>query len=118
MPAGIKVPEVCVRRVLRELQLMDADVKRKNARPLPPGPPALGHHPEVLDLTPAARPPPFAFRHALLEPDINYKEVLEEMLRFQAEPRASGAERGSVIQFGPPFPEAAATGRAGGPADY
>ncbi|XP_060038209.1 protein strawberry notch homolog 2 [Erinaceus europaeus] len=118
---GIKVPEVCVRRVLRELQLMDADVKRKNARPPPPCPPALGPHPEVLDLThspPAARPPPFAFPPALLEPDINYKEVLEEMLRFQAEPRASGAERGSVIQFGPPFPEAAATGRAGGPADY
>ncbi|XP_039104103.1 protein strawberry notch homolog 2 isoform X2 [Hyaena hyaena] len=72
---GIKIPEGCVRRVLQELQLMDADVKRKQARGpgVPAPPPALRPLQlpcgpgEVLDLTysPPAQafpqPPPFAF---------------------------------------------------------
>ncbi|XP_069337149.1 protein strawberry notch homolog 2 isoform X2 [Eulemur rufifrons] len=151
---GIKIPEGCVRRVLQELQLMDADVKRKargfsappNLRPLalPCGPG------EVLDLTyspPAEAFPPaphFAFPPPLpLDPgpglllgtpvgpadpaalahqgcDINFKEVLEDMLRsLHAGPPteasgqlgdgagaagAGGPERRSVIQFSPPFP--------------
>ncbi|XP_012789584.2 protein strawberry notch homolog 2 isoform X1 [Sorex araneus] len=157
---GIKIPECCVRRVLQELRLMDADVKRKNARGLScPAPPALrpltlpSGPGEVLDLTyspPAqAFPPPAPFTFPpplpgepappaapLLGPpevlgdpsalvtqgcDINYKEVLEEMLRSlhtvpPAEPPGpldvvgagegggGGAERQSVIQFSPHFP--------------
>lgn len=149
-----------MRRVLQELQLMDADVKRKNARgrgfPAPPPalrPLALPCGPgEVLDLTyspPAqAFPPPFAFPppdpapaprgpplgapDAAADPaalahqgrDINFKEVLEDMLRsLNAGPPpgppgppgpgagavgvpggGGGPERQSVIQFGPPFP--------------
>lgn len=168
--AGIKIPEGCVRRVLQELQLMDADVKRKNARsrafaaPLPALPAlcplALPCGPgEVLDLTysPPAQafppPSPFAFPPPPLPPppcdpapvpsglllgaadrpadpaasvhqgcDINFKEVLEDMLRSlnavpSAEPSGppgigagagagggAGPERQSVIQFSPPFP--------------
>ncbi|XP_073076807.1 protein strawberry notch homolog 2 isoform X5 [Manis javanica] len=165
---GIKIPEGCVRRVLQELQLMDADVKRKNARsrafaaPLPALPAlcplALPCGPgEVLDLTysPPAQafppPSPFAFPPPPPPPcdpapvpsglllgaadrpadpaasvhqgcDINFKEVLEDMLRSlnavpSAEPPGppgigagagagggAGPERQSVIQFSPPFP--------------
>uniref|UniRef100_A0A4W2BZK3 Protein strawberry notch homolog 2 n=1 Tax=Bos indicus x Bos taurus TaxID=30522 RepID=A0A4W2BZK3_BOBOX len=143
---GIKIPEVCVRRVLQELQLMDADVKRKQARtrgllapPSTPRPLALPFGPgEVLDLTyspPAqAFPAPSPFTFPALGPgpggqllggcEINFKEVLEDMLRSlnaapPAEPPgplgplgagAAGApaggapERQSVIQFSPPFP--------------
>ncbi|XP_032703008.1 protein strawberry notch homolog 2 isoform X3 [Lontra canadensis] len=158
---GIKIPEGCVRRVLQELQLMDADVKRKKARgrgfpaPLPAlRPLALPCGPgEVLDLTyspPAqAFPPPSPFAFPPPPPDaapapgglplgapdtaadpaalahqgrdINFKEVLEDMLRsLNAGPPtgpsgpgagaagapvgAGGPERQSVIQFGPPFP--------------
>ncbi|TKC40816.1 hypothetical protein EI555_007841 [Monodon monoceros] len=157
---GIKIPEACVRRVLQELQLMDADVKRKQARaqglpalPPAPRPLALPCGPgEVLDLTysPPAQafppPSPFAFPApapgpgglllgvpdapadpaALLHQgcDINFKEVLEDMLRsLNAAPPpeppgllgagggaagapegSGGAERQSVIQFSPPFP--------------
>uniref|UniRef100_A0A452G663 Protein strawberry notch homolog 2 n=1 Tax=Capra hircus TaxID=9925 RepID=A0A452G663_CAPHI len=163
---GIKIPEVCVRRVLQELQLMDDDVKRKQARtrgllapPPTPRPLALPFGPgEVLDLTysPPAQafpaPSPFTFpalgpgpgSQLLGAPDtpdtpadpvallhqgceINFKEVLEDMLRSlnaapPAEPPgplgplgplgagAAGApaggapERQSVIQFSPPFP--------------
>ena len=159
-PAGIKIPEACVRRVLQELQLMDADVKRKQARarglpalPPAPRPLALPCGPgEVLDLTysPPAQafppPSPFAFPApapgpgglllgapdapadpaALLHQgcDINFKEVLEDMLRsLNAAPPpeppgplgagrgapgapegSGGPERQSVIQFSPPFP--------------
>ncbi|XP_049732069.1 protein strawberry notch homolog 2 isoform X1 [Elephas maximus indicus] len=169
---GIKVPEGCVRRVLRELQLMDADVKRKRARGLGlPAPPLPAPRPltlpcgpgEVLDLTysPPAEPfppaPHFTFPPLPAEPpapagpglllgppdpaahpgalptdscellhlgcDINFKEVLEDMLRsLRAVPAAEppgppvpgagtgaaggsgGPERQSVIQFGQPFP--------------
>lgn len=150
-----------MRRVLQELQLMDADVKRKNARgrgfpaPLPAlRPLALPCGPgEVLDLTysPPAQafppPSPFAFPPPPPDPapapsglllgapdtaadpaalvhqgrDINFKEVLEDMLRsLNAGPPTGppgpgagaagapsgggGPERQSVIQFGPPFP--------------
>ncbi|KAG8519185.1 Protein strawberry notch-2 [Galemys pyrenaicus] len=161
---GIKIPEGCVPRVLQELQLMDTDVKRKNARglscPGPPAPPAS--HPltlpcgpgEVLDLTysPPAQafppPAPFAFPPQPSDPapgttpcglllaartaadpsallnqgcDINFREVLKEMLRsLNTEPpgplgggagaaglpagASGGRERQSVIQFSPPFP--------------
>uniref|UniRef100_A0A8C9IEQ5 Protein strawberry notch homolog 2 n=1 Tax=Piliocolobus tephrosceles TaxID=591936 RepID=A0A8C9IEQ5_9PRIM len=154
---GIKIPEGCVRRVLQELRLMDADVKRRQARALgcpvlpTPRPLALPCGPgEVLDLTyspPAeAFPPPphFSFPAPLpldtgpgvvplgapdaQDPaalahqgcDINFKEVLEDMLRsLHAGPPSEGAlgegagaggaagggpERQSVIQFSPPFP--------------
>ncbi|VTJ68873.1 Hypothetical predicted protein [Marmota monax] len=148
---GIKIPEGCVRRVLQELQQMDADVKRRSAcgpglaAPTQNMPRALElpYGPgEVLDLTyspPAeAFPPPlhFAFpapppdpgalllgtRDSVADPatlahqgcDINFKEVLEDMLRSlnagPAEPSgplgagAAGPERQSVIQFSPPFP--------------
>lgn len=162
---GIKIPECCVRRVLQELQRMDADVKRKNAQVLDCGaPPALrpltlsSGPGEVLDLTyspPPAFPPPATFTFPphlpalppgepvatgtppllgmpeLLEDpsgllnqrcDINFKEVLEEMLRSlhtvpPAEPPGGqlgavgagegpggGPERQSVIQFSPHFP--------------
>nr|XP_031529726.1 protein strawberry notch homolog 2 isoform X1 [Vicugna pacos] len=162
---GIKIPEGCVHRVLQELQLMDADVKRKQARSrgLPPPPAALRPlampcgPSEVLDLTysPPAQafplPSPFTFPPpppvpgpgglllgapdapeaptdpaALLHQgcDINFKEVLEDMLRsLNAVPPAEppgplgagagapgapggggGPERQSVIQFSPPFP--------------
>ncbi|KAF4015048.1 hypothetical protein G4228_006779 [Cervus hanglu yarkandensis] len=159
---GIKIPEVCVRRVLQELRLMDADVKRKQARtrgllapPPTPRPLALPFGPgEVLDLTyspPAqAFPAPSPFTFPALGPgpgpggqllgtpdtpdapadpvallhqgcEINFKEVLEDMLRsLNAAPPpeppgplgagAAGApaggapERQSVIQFSPPFP--------------
>lgn len=162
-PSGIKIPEGCVPRVLQELQLMDADVKRKNMHgqgfPMQGGPPpslrplTLPCGPgEVLDLTysPPAQvfPPssPFAFPLSqdpvptllLGTPDapadpaalvhqgcnINYKEVLQDMLRSlnavptpePPGPLGSGAgvagvpgggggpERQSVIQFSPPFP--------------
>ncbi|XP_024207632.2 protein strawberry notch homolog 2 isoform X1 [Pan troglodytes] len=156
---GIKIPEGCVRRVLQELRLMDADVKRRQARALgcpAPRPLALPCGPgEVLDLTyspPAeAFPPPphFSFPAPLsldagpgvvplstpdaqADPaalahqgcDINFKEVLEDMLRsLHAGPPSEGAlgegagaggaagggpERQSVIQFSPPFPGAQA----------
>eukprot|EP00069_Balaena_mysticetus_P010514 bmy_06660T0 len=157
---GIKIPEACVRRVLQELQLMDADVKRKQARarglpalPPAPRPLALPCGPgEVLDLTysPPAQafppPSPFAFPAPVPGPgglllgapdapadpaallhqgcDINFKEVLEDMLRsLNAAPPpeppgplgagrgaagapegSGGPERQSVIQFSPPFP--------------
>ncbi|XP_039694932.1 protein strawberry notch homolog 2 [Pteropus medius] len=158
---GIKIPETCVPRVLQELQVMDANVKRKNAHaqgfPAPPPalrPLALACGPgEVLDLTyspPAqafATPSPFAFPlppdptpapsslllgapDAPADPaalvhhqgcDINFKEVLEDMLRsLNAVPPpeqlvvgagapgapggGGGAERQSVIQFSPHFP--------------
>lgn len=158
---GIKIPEGCVRRVLQELRLMDADVKRKNTRgrgfpaPLPTlRPLALPCGPgEVLDLTysPPAQafppPSPFAFPPPPPDPtpapgglplaapdpaadpaalahqgrDINFKEVLEDMLRSLntgpppappgpgagaagAPGGGGGPERQSVIQFGPPFP--------------
>ncbi|XP_037679789.1 protein strawberry notch homolog 2 isoform X2 [Choloepus didactylus] len=151
---GIKIPEACVRRVLQELQLMDADVKRRRARALAgpaPRAPAPARGPgEVLDLTyspPAEAPAPaarFAFPPLGLEPaapsplllgtpgalasaaladpgdllqqgcDINFKEVLEDMLRsLHAAPPAAppgplgggGGPPGrqSVIQFSPPF---------------
>ncbi|XP_004717047.1 protein strawberry notch homolog 2 [Echinops telfairi] len=158
---GIKVPEGCVRRVLQELQLMDADVKRKRQRqrslglPAPPPPTlprplALPCGPgEVLDLTysppavpfppvprftypplPTEMPPAPGLLLGAPDPtappdpvdmpqhgcDINFKEVLEDMLRsLQTVPAAvppgpaaagvgGGPERQSVIQFGPPFP--------------
>uniref|UniRef100_A0A2K6RQF1 Protein strawberry notch homolog 2 n=1 Tax=Rhinopithecus roxellana TaxID=61622 RepID=A0A2K6RQF1_RHIRO len=154
---GIKIPEGCVRRVLQELRLMDADVKRRQARALgcpvlpTPRPLALPCGPgEVLDLTyspPAeAFPPPPHFSFSAPLPldtgpgvvplgapdaqdpaalahqgcDINFKEVLEDMLRsLHAGPPPEGAlgegagagvaagggpERQSVIQFSPPFP--------------
>ncbi|XP_033054418.1 protein strawberry notch homolog 2 isoform X5 [Trachypithecus francoisi] len=154
---GIKIPEGCVRRVLQELRLMDADVKRRQARALgcpvlpTPRPLALPCGPgEVLDLTyspPAeAFPPPLHFSFSAPLPldtgpgvvplgapdaqdpaalahqgcDINFKEVLEDMLRsLHAGPPSEGAlgegagaggaagggpERQSVIQFSPPFP--------------
>lgn len=160
-PAGIKIPEACVPRVLQELQFMDASVKRKNAQAqgFPPPPPALRPLAlacgpgEVLDLTysPPAQafptPSPFAFPlppdptpapsglllgapDAPADPaalvhhqgcDINFKEVLEDMLRsLNAVPPpeplvggagapgapggGGGAERQSVIQFSPHFP--------------
>ncbi|XP_035301337.1 protein strawberry notch homolog 2 isoform X1 [Cricetulus griseus] len=147
---GIKIPEGCVHRVLQELQLMDAEVKRRSnqglaARPPTPRAIALPCGPgEVLDLTyspPAeAFPPPprFAFpslplpdpsslmlgaRDPSTTPaelahqgcDINFREVLEDMLRSlragPTEPPAplvgmggGGTERQSVIHFSPPFP--------------
>lgn len=106
---GIKVPEVCVRRVLRELQLMDADVKRKHARPPSPSPvpsPSSCRAAGALDMLALPGSPPFAPAvPAPLEPadTINFKEVLEEMLRFQAAPAPT---RRSVIHFSPPFPGA------------
>lgn len=149
-PPGIKIPEGCVHRVLQELQLMDAEVKRRSnqglaARPPTPRAIALPCGPgEVLDLTyspPAeAFPPPprFAFpslplpdpsslmlgaRDPSTTPaelahqgcDINFREVLEDMLRSlragPTEPPAplvgmggGGTERQSVIHFSPPFP--------------
>ncbi|XP_066198121.1 protein strawberry notch homolog 2 isoform X1 [Saccopteryx leptura] len=159
---GIKIPEGCVPRVLQELHLMDADVKRKNVHgqgfSVPPAlrPLTLPCAPgEVLDLTysPPAQvlPPPSPFAFSLLSDpapapsslllgapdapadpaalvhqgcDINFKEVLEDMLRSlnsvpppePSGPLGSGAgmvgvpggggghERQSVIQFSPPFP--------------
>lgn len=156
-PAGIKIPEGCVSRVLQELQHMDADVKRKRAHgqgfPVPSPalcPLALPCGPgEVLDLTysPPAQvfPPPSSFTFPLSQDpaptlllgtpdasadpatlvhqgcDINFKEVLEDMLRsLNAVPPpeppgplgggagvpggGGGPERQSVIQFSPPFP--------------
>ncbi|XP_047387207.1 protein strawberry notch homolog 2 isoform X2 [Sciurus carolinensis] len=113
-------------------------------RPPTPRALALPYGPgEVLDLTysppaeafpppphfafPAPRPDPSALllgtRHSMADPaalahqgcDINFKEVLEDMLRsLHAGPPeppgplvgagAAGAERQSVIQFSPPFP--------------
>lgn len=136
--AGIKIPEGCVHRVLQELRQMDAEVQRRR-RPAPPPAPrlplALPFGPgEVLDLTysppaeafpPSALPPPpphFAFPQPPPDPaalahqgcDINFKEVLEDMLRSlhaaPAEPpgplmgAGTGPERQSVIHFSPPFP--------------
>lgn len=146
---GIKIPEGCVRRVLQELQLMDAEVKRRStqgraARPPTPRAIALPCGPgEVLDLTyspPAeAFPPPPRFSFPSLplpdpsslmlgasDPstnpaelahqgcDINFREVLEDMLRsLRAGPAETpaplvgmggGTERQSVIHFSPPFP--------------
>lgn len=135
---GIKIPEGCVHRVLQELRQMDAEVQRRR-RPAPPPalrlPLALPFGPgEVLDLTysppaeafpPSALPPPpphFAFPQPPPDPaalahqgcDINFKEVLEDMLRSlhaaPAEPpgplmgAGTGPERQSVIHFSPPFP--------------
>ncbi|XP_059107758.1 protein strawberry notch homolog 2 isoform X1 [Peromyscus eremicus] len=147
---GIKIPEGCVHRVLQELQLMDAEVKRRSAQGLAARPPtprmiALPCGPgEVLDLTyspPAeAFPPPPRFAFPSLAPpdpsslmlgardpaanpaelahqgcDINFREVLEDMLRsLRAGPTETppplvgvgggGTERQSVIHFSPPFP--------------
>ncbi|XP_036026286.1 protein strawberry notch homolog 2 isoform X3 [Onychomys torridus] len=147
---GIKIPEGCVHRVLQELQLMDAEVKRRSAHGLAARPPtpraiALPCGPgEVLDLTyspPAeAFPPPPRFAFPSLPPpdpsslmlgardpatnpaelahqgcDINFREVLEDMLRsLRAGPAEAppplvgvgggGTERQSVIHFSPPFP--------------
>nr|XP_021497498.1 protein strawberry notch homolog 2 isoform X6 [Meriones unguiculatus] len=147
---GIKIPEGCVPRVLQELQLMEAEVKRRSTHGLsarPPTPRALAlpcGPAEVLDLTyspPAeAFPPPPRFTFPSLPPpdpsslmlgardpatnpaelahqgcDINFREVLEDMLRsLRAVPPQSPAplvgvsggatERQSVIQFSPPFP--------------
>jgi hypothetical protein len=150
---GIKIPEGCVRRVLQELRVMDADVKRRSTREpdLPARPPTprltLPCGPcEVLDLTysppaeafPPPQPPRFAFpppppdpgtlllgaQGAMADPeslahqgcDINFREVLEDMLRsLHAGPTeppgplgagaagGGGPERQSVIQFSPPF---------------
>lgn len=148
--AGIKIPEGCVHRVLQELRLMDAEVKRRSthglgARPPTPRAIALPCGPgEVLDLTyspPAeAFPPPPRFAFPSLPPpdpsslmlgardpatnpaelahqgcDINFREVLEDMLRsLRAGPTETpaplvgmgggGTERQSVIHFSPPFP--------------
>ncbi|XP_052021823.1 protein strawberry notch homolog 2 isoform X2 [Apodemus sylvaticus] len=147
---GIKIPEGCVHRVLQELQLMDAEVKRRSTRGLaarPPTPRAITlpcGPGEVLDLTysPPAEafpaPPRFAFpslpppdpsslmlgaRDPATNPvelahqgcDINFREVLEDMLRsLRAGPTETpaplvgvgggGTERQSVIHFSPPFP--------------
>ncbi|GAB1295326.1 Protein strawberry notch homolog 2 [Apodemus speciosus] len=147
---GIKIPEGCVHRVLQELQLMDAEVKRRGTRGLaarPPTPRAITlpcGPGEVLDLTysPPAEafpaPPRFAFpalpppdpsslmlgaRDPATNPvelahqgcDINFREVLEDMLRsLRAGPTETpaplvgvgggGTERQSVIHFSPPFP--------------
>ncbi|XP_062966559.1 protein strawberry notch homolog 2 isoform X2 [Cynocephalus volans] len=161
---GIKIPEGCVRRVLQELQLMDADVKRRKALGSSCGPGCPAPTPralalpcgpsEVLDLTysPPAEAFPLPMRFTFPPPppppldpvpgglllgapdaptdpvalahqgcDINFKEVLEDMLRSlhagSAEPTLGGVagagagaaggggpERQSVIQFSPPFP--------------
>ncbi|KAM5239183.1 protein strawberry notch homolog 2 [Ctenodactylus gundi] len=149
---GIKIPEVCVRRVLQELRQMDADVQRRSGRclglpgPAPPTPRrlALPSGPgEVLDLTysppaePFPAPPRFTFPPPPSDPgtpllgdpaalahqgcDINFKEVLEDMLRSlhatppepsgplvgagaQGAVGSGGPERQSVIRFSPPFP--------------
>lgn len=147
---GIKIPEGCVHRVLQELQLMDAEVKRRSTHGLaahPPTPRAITlpcGPGEVLDLTysPPAEafpmPPRFAFpsvpppdpsslmlgaRDPATNPvelahqscDINFREVLEDMLRsLRAGPTETpaplvgvgggGTERQSVIHFSPPFP--------------
>ncbi|XP_062040922.1 protein strawberry notch homolog 2 isoform X1 [Lepus europaeus] len=112
---GIKIPEGCVRRVLQELRLMDADVRRRSARAPPPRPELPCGPGEVLDLTyspPRRAPPPPPLAPA--DPaalahqgcDINFKEVLEDMLR-SLHPGAGPvgpAERQSVIRFSPPFP--------------
>lgn len=48
-------------------------------------------------------PPPLA-DVSVLDPDINYKELLEEMLNsLNVEPRDNAQERQSVIQFSGPF---------------
>ncbi|XP_041525301.1 protein strawberry notch homolog 2 isoform X2 [Microtus oregoni] len=147
---GIKIPEGCVPRILQELRLMDAEVKRRSTHGLATRPPtpraiALPCGPgEVLDLTyspPAeAFPPPPRFAFPSLPPpdpsslmlgardpatnpaelthqgcDINFREVLEDMLRsLRAGPTETpaplvgmgggGTERQSVIHFSPPFP--------------
>ncbi|XP_076775631.1 protein strawberry notch homolog 2 isoform X2 [Arvicanthis niloticus] len=147
---GIKIPEGCVHRVLQELQLMDAEVRRRSthglaARPPTPRAITLPCGPgEVLDLTysPPAEafpaPPRFTFpslpppdpsslmmgaRDPATNPvelahqscDINFREVLEDMLRsLRAGPTEApaplvgvgggGTERQSVIHFSPPFP--------------
>ena len=141
---GIKIPEGCVHRVLQELQLMDAEVKRRSAHGLaarPPTPRAITlpcGPGEVLDLTysppaePFPAPPRFAFpslpppdpsslmlgtRDNATNPvelahqgcDINFREVLEDMLRsLRAGPTETpaplvgvgggGTERQSVLQ--------------------
>ncbi|XP_028627369.1 protein strawberry notch homolog 2 isoform X2 [Grammomys surdaster] len=147
---GIKIPEGCVHRVLQELQLIDAEVRRRSTHGLavrPPTPRAITlpcGPGEVLDLTysPPAEafpePPRFAFpslpppdpsslmlgaRDPATNPvelahqscDINFREVLEDMLRsLRAGPTETpaplvgvgggGTERQSVIHFSPPFP--------------
>nr|XP_056723637.1 protein strawberry notch homolog 2 [Euleptes europaea] len=54
-------------------------------------------------LPPAQAPPPLA-EVPVLDPDINYKELLEEMLNsLNVEPRDSAQDRQSVIQFSGPF---------------
>uniref|UniRef100_A0A8C5KZ57 Protein strawberry notch homolog 2 n=1 Tax=Jaculus jaculus TaxID=51337 RepID=A0A8C5KZ57_JACJA len=142
---GIKIPEACVHRVLQELRIMDADVKRRQAcdqslasHPPTPRPISLPCGPgEVLDLTYSPPPEPrFAFppppplpqepstlllgaRDSTTDPvalalthqscDINFREVLEDMLRsLRAGPAETPAplastERQSVIHFSPPF---------------
>ncbi|XP_033615519.1 protein strawberry notch homolog 2 [Fukomys damarensis] len=89
---GIKIPEGCVPRVLQELRQMDAELLL-SARDAVPDPAALAHQ----------------------GCDINFKEVLEDMLRSlhtaPTEPPGplmgaggGGPERQSVIRFSPPFP--------------
>ncbi|XP_008835403.1 protein strawberry notch homolog 2 isoform X2 [Nannospalax galili] len=122
---GIRIPEGCVPRVLQELQLIDAEAKRRSShsravRPPTPHTITLPCGPgEVLDLTcsPPAFPPPPRFTFPLPpEPaapaelaqqacPINFREVLEDMLRtLRAGPADSPTERQSVIHFSPPFP--------------
>uniref|UniRef100_A0ACB8F257 Protein strawberry notch 2 n=1 Tax=Sphaerodactylus townsendi TaxID=933632 RepID=A0ACB8F257_9SAUR len=86
-------------------------------QPQPPGAPSPLHFsfPASFDSTalgpsqheplpPTQAPPPPLADVPVLDPDINYKELLEEMLNsLNVEPRDSSHERQSVIQFSGPF---------------
>uniref|UniRef100_A0A803YS93 Protein strawberry notch homolog 2 n=1 Tax=Meleagris gallopavo TaxID=9103 RepID=A0A803YS93_MELGA len=132
---GIKIPETCVRKVLEELKQMDENVKRKHNRLLQQ-PLDLTQTDEILDLTysppsnsipdvmnpePSALcfPPepvlqphqqhgsPFGFNFVQQDGNINFREILEDMLRtFNGAPQENilPQERQSVIQFSGLFP--------------
>uniref|UniRef100_A0A8C3FUH3 Protein strawberry notch homolog 2 n=1 Tax=Chrysemys picta bellii TaxID=8478 RepID=A0A8C3FUH3_CHRPI len=124
---GIKIPESCVHRVREELKQMDENVKQNDslsnlALNLPPvfespAPALAGNmplnpsphdhvplpHPDHLQTLPQQELPP---EDLAQQENINFKEVLEDMLRtlyVAPQDSALSQERQSVIQFTRPF---------------
>uniref|UniRef100_A0A8C2TG94 Protein strawberry notch homolog 2 n=1 Tax=Coturnix japonica TaxID=93934 RepID=A0A8C2TG94_COTJA len=78
---GIKIPESCVRKVLEELKQMDENVKRKHNRLLQDEILDLTYSPPSDSIPDMMNPEPSALYFIQQDGNINFREILEDMLR-------------------------------------